>query len=62
MAFCKRFIFLVIQFDGDGFRQKLAKLDDDESDVPNDKEMKREKEILKVLQHLFSRHLIIHNC
>ena len=28
-------LFLVIRFDGDGFRQKLAKLDD-ESDVTND--------------------------
>ena len=34
MAFCKRFIFVVIQFDG--FRQNLAKLDDDESDDAND--------------------------
>ena len=29
-------LFLVIRFDGDGFRQKLAKVDDDESDVTND--------------------------
>ena len=46
MAFCKRFIIVVIQFDG--FRQNLAKLDDDESDDANDgskREEKRERDL-----------------